>query len=110
MVRSSRVDQPPVSGVPVAGASGISDVSRSSRAQRGDCRNSKGVGLSGWGGGGQRTGWIQSVDINTQVYWLLPHPLPNLLDDPRRPDGVDFARLNNFEAAVSVIIVVGETR
>lgn len=57
--------------------------------------------------GKERTGRIQSIDINTQIYRSLgPHPIADLLNNARRPDRVDLPRLHNLEAAVSVVVVI----
>ncbi len=67
MVRSSRVDQPPVSGVPVAGANAGSIESI--------CPNN---------GSGPRyiLARLHPTHINGKVDWIIPDDLSYLLDDP----------------------------
>lgn len=52
---------------------------------------------------------VQRIDINAQVYGLLAHSLPDLLDDTRRTDGVDFSGLDNLKPAIAVIVVVAQS-
>lgn len=76
IVRSSRVDHPPVSGVPVAGATGTTD-----------CVSDGSVFLTLRPQGrreGKRklTGRIQSVDVERQVHWVLgADAVADLLDN-----------------------------
>ena len=57
----------------------------------------------------RRTGWIQRININTQVHRLLrPHSFPDLFDDPRRPDRINLAGFGYLKAAVAVVLVVAE--
>ena len=58
IVRSSRDVQPPLSGVPVPGAT-VSNIINSVTVN-----------------------WIQNVDINRKIHRLLSHSLVNLLDNP----------------------------
>ena len=102
MVRSSRVDQPPVSGVPVAGATlwGVSCCWE--RIRRG--------GEERRGGKRRRTGRIQRVNIDTQVHRLLrADSVPDLLDNPHHADGVDFPRFGDLKPTVAVVFVVART-
>ena len=98
IVRSSRVVQPPVSGVPVAGAT------------VGICQFGGEVKVGGEGRGGRgRTCWVQGVDVDAQIHWFLrADSISDLLDDPTRPDRIDFPRLHNLEPAVSIIVVVAQ--
>lgn len=53
------------------------------------------------------TSRIQSIDVQTQINWVLSaHTIPNLLDDTIRPDGIDLAGLDDLEPAISVVFVV----
>lgn len=111
MVRSSRVDQPPVSGVPVAGATVYFP-----RRVRGWIEKKKdpqeGGGKKGKRGRrGNVTGRIQSIDIDAQIDGFLgPDSAFDLLDDARGADVVDGAGLDDLEAAVAVVVVVGQAR
>jgi hypothetical protein len=90
IVLSSRVDQPPVSGVPVAGATVEVNAILQTRSRKTPTRR------------------VQSVDVNTQIYRLSgSNAVPDLLDDSVSANGVDFSCFNNLETAVSVILVVG---
>lgn len=90
MVRSSRVDQPPVSGVPVAGAT-TNLVSNSISA----------TDVS------EFTSRIQSININTQIHRLLsPDPIPDFLDNAICANFVDLPSLNNLESTVAIILIV----
>lgn len=103
MVRSSRVDQPPVSGVPVAGAT----TSVTTKHSQHEALSSRALAVGKWLGGG-RTSRIQGVDIDAQIDGLLgPDAFSDLLDDAMSADGVDGAGLDNLEAAVAVVFVVG---
>jgi len=94
MVRSSRVDQPPVSGVPVAGATISSTVSNptphtGTRARR------------------LLTGRIQRIDIERQVDGVRgTNPIQDPLDDAVGANGVDLAGLDDLEAAIAIVLVV----
>ena len=93
MVRSSRVDQPPVSGVPVAGAT-----RRGKRLVLRERKEGKKIHTSG----------IQGIDIDTQIHGFgSPDSVLDLLDDARHADGVNFPRFDDFETAVAVVVVVG---
>lgn len=116
MVRSSRVDQPPVSGVPVAGATVFPARQRPHAPFVGD-RNEV-----------RLTSRIQSIDVNTQIHGVLgPDSLPyemsvtcgalkvamkgtiqhtDLLDDSVNADGVNLTGLNDLEATVAIIVVI----
>ena len=98
-VRSSRVDQPPVSGVPVAGAT--EDAALIHRSVLWEIKG-RGKGER-WG----HTSRIQGVDVDAEVDGLLgPDALADLLDDARGADCVDLAGLDDLEAAVAVVFVV----
>jgi hypothetical protein len=57
------------------------------------------------------TGWIKGIDIDTQVYRLLgADPLPDLLDDTISTNLVNFPGLDDLEATVTVVLVVGGSR
>lgn len=59
----------------------------------------------------KRTGWVKSIDIDTQIYWVLrSNPVPDLLDDTFSADGVNLPSLRNLEATVAVIFIVRWTR
>lgn len=95
IVRSSRVDHPPVSGVPVAGATTafsllahfltlLLSLPRSALTSR-----------------------IQSVNVQTQVHWVRgSDSVPDLLDDPIDANGIDLTRLHDLKAAVAVILII----
>lgn len=74
MVRSSRVVQPPVSGVPVAGATfDLLIADSQSYAQK------------------RLTSWVEGIDVDTQVHRLLgSDSLPDLLDDTVGTNLIDF--------------------
>lgn len=58
-----------------------------------------------------RTSRIQSVDINAQVDWFCnPDPVSNFLDNSLRADSIYFPCLNNFKAAITIIIIVAGSR
>lgn len=107
MVRSSRVDQPPVSGVPVAGATLVLLAAvRGVGYRRQECKGLR----EGRKGEEERTSWVQRVNINTQIHGVLsPNSIPDLLDDPRHADGVNLSCLGDLESAVPVVLVVAET-
>lgn len=89
MVRSSRVVHPPVSGVPVAGAT--TDISAPQSPSQ-DCIHTR---------------WVQCVDVDRQVHGLLrPDPVPDLLDDAISANLVNLPRLHNLKAAVAVVLVI----
>lgn len=53
------------------------------------------------------TGRVKSVNVQRQIHRVLgPYAVENLLDDAIGSDDVNFARLDNLEAAVSVVFVV----
>lgn len=91
MVRSSRVVQPPVSGVPVAGAT--NKMNQSCQAFY-----MKFVDL---------TGRIKGVDINTKVNRLSSaDTVLDLFDDPVSTNFVNFPGLDNLKTTVTVILIV----
>ena len=58
----------------------------------------------------RRESRVKGIDIDGQVdRVLVSDALVDLLDDTRGADFVDFARLDDLEAAVAVVLVVGET-
>ena len=67
MVRNSRVDHPPVSGVPVAGANAGSIESICIRQAESACSTGK-----------------QRTYVDGEIDWLVANRLTDLLDDPRR--------------------------
>jgi hypothetical protein len=90
IVRSSRVVQPPVSGVPVAGATAIHV-----RCFR-EC-----VAVI------RLTGRVKGVNVDTQVHGLSgTNPISNFLYYPVRADFVNFSSLDNLEATVAIVLVV----
>ena len=92
MVRSSRVDQPPVSGVPVAGATDAW-LDHDSNAM--------------WRAEDVLTSRIQGIDIDAQVdRFGHANSIPDLLDDTSHTDRVDFSCFYNLEAAIPVDIIV----
>lgn len=100
IVRSSRVDQPPVSGVPVAGATNHHIIISLERQ--------KSIGEKGWGKR-RHTRRVQSINVNAEVDRVLgPDAVADLLDDACRADGVNLARFGDLEAAVAVVFVVAE--
>ena len=55
------------------------------------------------------TSRIQSVDIDTQIHRPRdPDPLPYFPDNPLRANRIDFSCFHDLEAAVAVVVVVGE--
>ena len=126
IVLSSRVLQPPVSGVPVAGATVATHMKKGNqraflslvalprpdsvatgqvqlRPKRQPPKNKERNGRA------KLTGGIQSVDVDTQVNRLLrADPVADLAHNPVHANGVDLAGLDDFEAAVAVVVVVGE--
>ena len=100
MVRSSRVVQPPVSGVPVAGATVGLHVCQMRGSWREGGRE---------GGKGDVTCWVQGVDVDAEIHGLLrADSVSDLPDDSSRPDDIDFPGLHNFEPAVPVVVVVAQ--
>ena len=58
----------------------------------------------------RHTSRVQRIDINTQIHWLLcPNSIPDLLDNARRADAVDFASFRNLKAAIAVVFVIAGT-
>lgn len=95
MVRSSRVDQPPVSGVPVAGATTFALVSTLYAP------------YPSTGQKGPPTRRIKSVNVEGQVHGILgTDTVQDFLDDAVGANLVDLASFNNFEPAVPVILIV----
>ena len=57
------------------------------------------------------TGWIQSIDINTQVDWILcADAFSDFPNDAVHPNDIDLAGLNNFKTTVSIMLVIAWTR
>lgn len=55
------------------------------------------------------TGRVERVDVDAEVDGLLgADAVADLLDDAVDTDGVDLARLNDLEATVAVVLVVGQ--
>lgn len=93
IVRNSRVDHPPVSGVPVAGAT----ESQTSALPTHLCVRKNTV----------LTSRVQRVDVQAKIDRVLgADAVADLLDDPVGADRVDLARLDNLKAAVAVVLVV----
>lgn len=86
---------------------------RASGEPRGRCEARWSV-TKGWRArrvGKIRTCGIERVDVDAQVYRVFgADAIFDLLDDAARADGVDFARLDDFEAAVAVVLVVAGSR
>lgn len=58
-----------------------------------------------------RTSRIQGVNVNAEIYRLArTNPVFYLLNNPGRPDRVNLASLDNFEAAITIIFIVAEAR
>jgi hypothetical protein len=60
-------------------------------------------------GGNSRdhTGRVERVNVNTQVDWFLrPYALPNFVYYAMDANRVNFPSFNDFEAAISVVLVV----
>ena len=91
--RSSRVDQPPVSGVPVAGANAGSIVSI--------C----GAGASVRAG--RRRRLSEGAHIDGHVHGVGPDSVADLFDDAGDAEGVNLARLDAVESGAVVVVVVG---
>src|SRR4051812_11762927 len=95
IVRSSRVDQPPVSGVPVAGATKGTEmlgICATDRMRQGKAR---------------LTGWIKSININRKINRLgKPNTLFDLVDDPMDSNGIDIAGFDDLETAITIILVI----
>ena len=91
MVLSSLVDHPPVSGVPVAGASVNHKLLQPLRRLE----------------IGSLTCRIQGINIDTQIDGLLgSDSVLDLFDNAFGADGVDNTGLHNLEPAVAVVLVV----
>jgi hypothetical protein len=53
---------------------------------------------------------VQGIDINAQIHWFLrPNPVPNLLDNSRRPNAIHLSRLHYLKPAITVILIVRRT-
>ena len=56
------------------------------------------------------TGWIQCIDIDAQIHRILrSHSVLDLLDNTLGAYAVDGPRLDDLEAAIPVIVIVGRT-
>lgn len=61
--------------------------------------------------GGRGKGRVEGVDVDGQVDGPLgADAVADLLDDAVHADGVDLAGLDDLEAAVAVVLVVGQAR
>lgn len=90
IVRSSRVDHPPVSGVPVAGATALP------LAMHRNLPKSS-----------SRTSRVESIDVNTQVDGLRrANTVPDLPDDAMHTNRVNLACLDDLKPTVAVILVI----
>jgi hypothetical protein len=103
MVLNSLVDHPPVSGVPVAGATiscqphPISTplLSRPRQTQEKKPKKRK------------LTSRIQSINIQTQINRILrPHPLLYPVNNPLGPNDINFTGLDNLKPAIPIILIV----
>jgi hypothetical protein len=57
-----------------------------------------------------RTGRIQGINVDTQIYrFARTDSIFNFLDDPRRANRVNRAGLDDFKAAVAVVFVITGT-
>jgi len=93
MVLSSRVDQPPVSGVPVAGATEylLAIVILVDAFVLLTCG-------------------IKRINVQRQVYWPgSSNTVPDLLDNSLHSNCVDFTRFNDFKSAVPIVLVVARS-
>ncbi len=58
----------------------------------------------------EHTSRVQGVDVDAKIHRLAcADPVFDFLDDPLRPDRIDGAGLDDFEAAVAVVFVVAGT-
>jgi hypothetical protein len=89
IVLNSLVDHPPVSGVPVAGATilSVSIVQQSKLTSR-----------------------IQSVNVNAEIDCTLADSLLDLVNDSLCSNGVNFSSFYDFESAIAIVFVVTGTR
>ena len=56
------------------------------------------------------TSWVQSIDIDAQIHWLLgSDTVSDLLDDAIHTDSVNFSGFNNLKAAVPIVIIVAKS-
>ena len=61
------------------------------------------------GRGDSHTSRIQGIDVDTQIHgFRSPDSILDLLDDARHADRIDLPCLDDLEAAVSVVVVVGQ--
>lgn len=94
MVLSSRVLQPPVSGVPVAGATSNTTLAQSYFA-------AKLIEL---------TGRVEGVNVKGQVNWVLgTDTVDDALNDALSTNRINLTRLDNLKATVAVVVVVAGT-
>lgn len=57
------------------------------------------------------TSRIQNIDINAQVDWFCNlDPVSDFLDNPLRANSIYFPCLENFKAAIAIIVIVTESR
>ena len=58
---------------------------------------------------GIHTSRIQSIDIDTQIHgFRSPDSILDLLDNPGHANRIDFPCFDDFESAVSIVVVVGQ--
>ena len=95
IVRSSRVLQPPVSGVPVAGAT------------RRGCKSGNAfeeIQEEAWR---ELTCRIQGINVDGKIHRLFcSHPIPDFLDNSLRTNHINFPCLHNLKSAIAVMIIV----
>ena len=95
IVRSSRVLQPPVSGVPVAGAT------------RRGCKSGDAfeeIQEEAWR---ELTCRIQGINVDGKIHRLFcSHPIPDFLDNSLRTNHINFSCLHNLKSAITVMIIV----
>ncbi len=90
------VDQPPVSGVPVAGAT----VARKKRISS----NSGDIASCLFGA---LTSRVQGIDVQREIHGLLSsNALSDLLDDTVGADCVDLTCLDDLKSAVAIVLVI----
>ena len=61
-------------------------------------------------GNGGLTSWVERVDVDGEVDWFgSTNTVDDLFDDPIHSDRVNFSRLNNFKATISVVVIIAGT-
>ena len=59
--------------------------------------------------GKRRTCWVQGVDVDGQIDWLLrADSVSDFLDDARHANRINFPRFHNLEPAIPIIVVVAQ--